>query len=325
MALALVLIEGVAWADDPLVRARQAVGESDYVAARSALVAAREAGGCSPAQTVELYQLSGIVEAALGDTDAATDAFAHLLALSPTAALPPGTAPKITRLLETARLSFLDGAPLEVKIETAARPPAITLIVVRDPLRMVAAARVTYTVDGGPERTAVSPASPRTGMPLPPGRLAARVSALDEHGNRLVDIGSSDAPITIVAEPPTPAAPAAAPPPVRALAARRPLLLRWWPYAAATVVSGAATAYFDWTAYDLALDLQRARSKAEADAIVERGRRATLFTNLGFGVTGAFALTAAVMFAIKPRSQTETHVTAVPAPGGGAIVLGGRF
>jgi len=53
VALALVLIEGVAWADDPLVRARQAVGESDYVAARGALVAAREAGGCSPEQTVE--------------------------------------------------------------------------------------------------------------------------------------------------------------------------------------------------------------------------------------------------------------------------------
>ncbi|HZJ64533.1 MAG TPA: hypothetical protein VFD36_13520, partial [Kofleriaceae bacterium] len=147
---------------------------------------------------------------------------------------------------------------------------------------------------------------------------------LDEHGNRLVDIGSSDAPIAIVAEPPPPEARAAAPP-VRAHAARRPLALRWWPYAVGAAASGAATAYFGWTAYDLALDLQRARSKTEADPIAERGRRATLFTNIGFGVTGAFALTAAVMFVIKPRRQAETHVTAVPAPGGGAIVLGGRF
>lgn len=325
VALALVLFEGVAWADDPLARARDAVGASDYMAARTELVAAREAGRCNPEETVELYQLSGIVEAALGNTEAATDAFARLLALSSTAALPPGTAPKITRLLETARLSFLDNASLELKVETAARPPAITVIVVSDPLRMVAATRVAYTVDGGPERTAEVPASPRAEIALPAGRrFAARVAALDEHGNRLVEIGSRDAPIAIVAEPPSTVVRADAPPPVRARAARRPIMLRWWPYAVATVASGVATAYFGWSAYDLALDLRRARSAMEIDRVTDRGRRATLLTNIGFGVTGAFALTAAVMFVIAPR-RAEMPVTAIPASSGGAIVFGGRF
>src|SRR5512147_2968848 len=42
--LALLLIEGVAWSDDPLAQARKAVAESDYVAARPALAAALDAG-----------------------------------------------------------------------------------------------------------------------------------------------------------------------------------------------------------------------------------------------------------------------------------------
>jgi hypothetical protein len=50
-----------------------------------------------------------------------------------------------------------------------------------------------------------------------------------------------------------------------------------------------------------------------------------LLTNIGLGVTGAFAIAAGVMYLTTPRDRTETRVAAVPLSGGGAVVLGGAF
>src|SRR5262245_53331393 len=102
IALALLVLEGVAHADDPLAQARKAVAESDYVSARPALSAALDRGGRGPEELIEIYRLTGIVEAALGDPRAATEAFTRLFALSPRAALPEGTSPKIRRPFDAA-------------------------------------------------------------------------------------------------------------------------------------------------------------------------------------------------------------------------------
>ena len=120
-------LEGVAWADDPLAKARQAVAESDYVSARPVLVAALQAGGHGPDAVAEIYRLTGIVEAALGDARAATEAFTRLLALSPRAALPAGTSPKIKRpptVSAKARFSATSRRPLRcapITIKASAR------------------------------------------------------------------------------------------------------------------------------------------------------------------------------------------------------------
>lgn len=342
VALALALLEGVAWADDPLAQASAAVAASDYVAARTALVTAQVAGDRSPDDTAEMYRLSGVVEAALGNAQAATEAFTRLLALAPKARLPPGTSPKITRPFEAARGYYATHAPLDVKIETAAKPPAITLVVVSDPVHMVARARVVYAVDRGPERVQEVAASERTDIALPPGkRIDVRVTALDAHGNRLVEIGSKEVPIVIIGESqpvaavprPAPRSPPRSPPPPAPPTVelpRRPIYLRWWPYAAATVVFGGATAYFGWSAYSDARELQRvsldhAVLSPEFQTVKDRGERATLITNIGFGVTGAFALATGAMFLTRPRAHTEVRVTAVPVHAGGALVLGGTF
>jgi hypothetical protein len=319
----LVLVPEIAWSDDPLARARDAVSESEYLIARGELLAARDAGNCSPAQTAELYRLLGFVEAALGNPEASTAAFQRLLALSPDAALPRGTSPKIMAPFAVA--ASHDGArtPLAVTLETAANPPAAALVV-RDPVALVAKARIHIAVDGGAERAQDIAAAPRSEIALPPGaRIAVRVTALDVHGNRLVEL----APKLIVAAPAPTAAPSspAPPPPQPVATGRRPLALRWWPYAAAAVVSGGATAYHGWSAYSAALDLRRATSVRESDAAVERGRRDTLLTNIGFGVTGAFAIAAGAMYLLERRARAELRVAAVPLAGGGAMVLGGTF
>jgi hypothetical protein len=59
--------------------------------------------------------------------------------------------------------------------------------------------------------------------------------------------------------------------------------------------------------------------------ITDRGRRDTLLTNIGFGVTGACAIAAGVMYLMRPRDHGETRVTAIPLAGGGAVVIGGTL
>jgi hypothetical protein len=340
LVLALLVLEGVAGADpsgDALARARTAVAESDYGAARPALSAALDGGGRSPEELIEIYRLTGIVAAALGDPQAASDAFTRLLVLSPKAALPAGTSPKIKRPFDVAARYMASGhAPLQLKLETRAAPPMITLVRVSDPLGLVASARVTFSVDGGAERAKDVAASARTEIALPPGkRIDARIAALDRHGNRLIEIGSSDVPVVIVGEAaaapiavakPRVVAPVPADRPARAL----PLWRRWWPYAAVSLAIGGAAAYFGYAARSDADELDRLNADSlhhsfdEALAVEDRARRHTSFANVGLVGAGVFAVTAGVMLVISPR-HAEARVAAVPVAGGGALVLGGTF
>ena len=340
IALVWLGLSRVAAADDPLAQARKFIAASDYMAARPALIAALDAGGHGPDELAEIYRLTGIVAAAIGDAPAATDAFAHLLALSPRAKLPDGTSPKITRPFDAASRSVAGQHPLEVKIETRARPPVITLVVVSDPLHMVATARAVFSVDAGAERSAeVAVASERTEVALPAGRrIDVRVAALDVHGNRLAEVGSRDMPVAIVSDAPGeapaplagPAAAAPAPPGPAGSAAARPVYLRWWPYAAAGGAALAATGYFGLAARSATDDLTRIYAdpahhrSSEASAVEDRARRDVLFTNIGLGVTGAFAIAAGALYLTAPRDR-EARFAIVPLAGGGAIVLGGKL
>jgi hypothetical protein len=324
--LALAL-EGIAWADDPLARARKAVAESDYVAARPALIVALDAGGRGRDDLLEIYRLTGIVEAALGDVRAATEAFTHLLALSPTATLPAGTSPKITRPFDAASQYIASHGSLEVKAELRAGAPVVMLVVASDPLNMVATARVVSSVDGGPERSQdIAVASERTDIALSAGqRIHARVAALDVHGNRLVEIA-------VVREPPPPPVQVVAPPRTTRVvpAAARPIYLRWWPYAAAGVAALGAAGYFGLAARSETDDLNRIiadsahHTYGDARAVEDRARRDVLLANIGFGAAGALAIAAGVLYLTAPRDRVETLGVA-PAPGGGQLVLGGRF
>jgi hypothetical protein len=330
IAIALLLLESVAWAEDPLAQARTAVSESDYPSARPALAAALQAGGRAPDELAEIYRLTGIVEAALGNAAAATDAFTRLLAVSPKAVLPEGTSPKIRRPFEAAATYFTSHQPLEIVLETSERPPALTLVVISDPLHMAAVARATYTVDGGPERVSDVAVAERTIIALPFGRVSARIAALDARGNRVVELGASE-PIVVVTAKPAPrvvAAPGAAPVIVHA---ERSLYQRWWPYAAGGAVAAGLTTYFGLSARSDRDELARIVANSsqhhfsDERAAEDRTRRAVLLTNIGLGVTGALAITAGALYLLTPRDRVETRLAAVPVPGGGALVLGGHY
>ena len=148
---ALLMTRAVA--ADPLADARKNVEDSDYLTARTSLESALKAGDASPDDLAEIYKLSGIVEGALGESDAATAAFSKWLSLDPKGALPVGTSPKIARPFTTASDQAKQQKPIEVKADTAAKPPTVTLVVASDPMSLITRARVIVIADGKSEQT----------------------------------------------------------------------------------------------------------------------------------------------------------------------------
>jgi hypothetical protein len=337
--------ERTARADDALASVHKAIDDLDYATARTQLTAVRDAGGLRPEDLAELYKLTGVVNASIGDAAAATDAFGRWLALAPKASFPAGTSPKIMRPFTAAARASASRGALEVKVDTAANPPVLTVIAVNDPLHMVARARVVFTADGGGEQTKdVATTGERTPIALPAaGRIDARVAALDDHGNHLIELGSKEVPIVIIGDRPPPVvARAPGPSTVTATAStasapRAPrsapvaIYRRWWPYAAAAVVFGGGSGYFAYRTHVDADDLRKINTQsslhtfAEAKTIEDRGHRDALITNIGVGVAGAFAIAAGVLYVLGRHAHTETQLTAVPVAGGATFVLGGAL
>jgi hypothetical protein len=335
-ALAVLALAGSARADD-LADARSAVDQSDYFAARAKVDKALTDGTASPDELAELFKLKGIVEAALGNSAAATTAFGKWLALDPKAALPAGTSPKITRPFDAAQQQAAHRQPIKIKAETTADPASVTVVIESDPFLMIAKARVFVRVDGGAEKTLDGTGKTKIKIDLPPGkRLDLRVQALDDHGNRVAEVGTTDVPLVIVgpaAESPPPhvlvnRAPHARPHPEEPVHAR-PLYLKWWLWSGVAVAVGAGGAYFGFAARSESDQLNKLNADSqdhrfdEALAIQSRADRdATLF-NVGMGVAGAVAIGAVVLYLTEPHA--EARVAAVPTQGGATVVLGGHF
>src|SRR3569623_841410 len=334
--LAVLALVGAARADS-LGDARKAVDNSDYLTARSLIEKALDDGTASPADLADIYRIKGIVEAALGNTAAATTAFGKWRALDPKAELPPGTSPKITRPFAAAQKQAEHREPIHVKTETASDPPSVTLIVTSDPFMMIAKARVYVRADGGKEQKLEGAGDKKIEIELPKGkRLDLRVQALDEHGNRVAELGTTDVPIVIttneevaVGQAPPPPKPRAKPPVAPAPVHERPLYLKWWMWGGAAVVVGAGGAYFGMQARDESDALTKLNADSanhtfdEARAVQDRANRDVTLFNVGMGVAGAFAIGATILYLTEPHA--ETRMAVVPQAGGGAVVVGGRF
>jgi hypothetical protein len=167
------------------------------------------------------------------------------------------------------------------------------------------------------------------------GRVDVWVAALDSNGNRLSEVGSAEVPLVIVGAggepkvvtPPTgndKAAPVKAPRSVTP-PHERPLYLQWWVWGGATLVAAAGTGYFGMRAIDGRDSLQkmtaeRPRWDVFQDTIATT-RRDVLITNIGFGVTGALGLTAAILFVTRPHAS----VAPMNVEHGAGVAMEGRF
>ena len=322
---------------DALGDARKAVGGSDYLSARPALEKALTAGKAGPADLAEIYKLTGIVEAALGNAGPSEQAFAKWLALEPKGSLPDGTSPKITRPFSAAQEQAKKAGPLSAKAETSDDPPSVTLVIANDPQKMIVGAKVYYVTDRKSEQTLEADGKDKITIDLDIGkRIDLRLHAVDQYGNRVVELGSKDVPIVITSS----GKEKKIDPADRDLLVRkkrepekpRPWFLKWWVWGTATVVTTGVGGYFAWRTYD---DVQRieylnAISLAyhwyDEQAVERSARRTLLVTNIAAGTAGAFAIGTILLFLTRPTSsETELRATVTPTRGGGAVVLGGQF
>jgi hypothetical protein len=327
---ALVSLAGrSASADDALASARKSVESSDYMAARSLLVQALDAGTASPDELAEIYKLTGIVEGALGDAKAAKRAFEDWLALDPKGTLPEGTSPKIAKPFAAAQGA---NAQIKVKADTTSDPPSVALAIVTDSMQLVASVRVFARIDGAAETELDG--KPGDAIALPHGhRLDLRVQALDAHGNRVVELGTTDVPLVITGAEPAPIAKVIPKPKPIEPEHPRPVLLRWWLWGTAAVAFAGAGTYFGFAARsnrdELAtIDANSSEHQfSQAQKLQTKINRELLAFDIGLGVGGAFAIGAAILYLTRPHSyeQPQQHVAIVPAPGGGSIVFGGAF
>ncbi|HTL33316.1 MAG TPA: hypothetical protein VL326_09335 [Kofleriaceae bacterium] len=309
----------VAFAEPTLESAKAALDGSDYPGARQQLTAVLENGRHDASELAEIYKLLGIAAAALNDTSAATDAFAHGLALDPKLELPKGTSPRITKPFTAAKGKVK--AKLEIKAETKSDPPAVVIATVNDPVEMIARYQVTVRVDGTVRPQIEKPAAEEMEIAVPSGaRIDVWVAALDKHGNRIAAVGSSEVPLVIVGKsrgddvtPPPPVDDKKKPdkqkpePHVVKVEHPRPLYLQWWLWGGATLVAAGATSYFGVQAINGRDALQEMTGQTPKWDVfqdkIASTKRDVLITNIGFGVTGALGLTAAILFVTRPHSS----------------------
>ncbi len=343
-AAAVTVLAGVPAARaDALADAHKAVDGSDYPTAKTSLAAALEAGTAGPAELADIFKLSGMVDAALGDSHAATTWFAKWLSIDPKASLPDGTSPKLKRPFDAALAQAKNHGPVEVKSETDDEPPAVTLVIVNDPQKLIVGARVYFRVDKRKEQALSADLDGnKIRVELETGkRLDLRVQAIDEHGNRVVELGSKDVPIVITSSGKTkqlggdehPAKPVPVP-----VGPREPRswYAQWWVWGIATVVTTGVGGFFAWKSHQdvQELDSLNANSYAhpwsDAQSVESRARRDLLITDISAGVAGAFAIGTLLLYLTRPDAapaaqEIEARAVFTPIPGGGAVVLGGHF
>jgi hypothetical protein len=322
---------------DALADARKAVDGSDYLSAKPALETALQAGTAGPADLAEIYKLTGIVEAALGNAGPSETAFARWLALEPKGSLPAGTSPKITRPFDAAKDRAKKLGALSAKAETSDDPPAVTLVIANDPAKMIVGAKVYFITDRKDEQSLEAEGKGKITIELGLGkRIDLRLHAVDEYGNRVVELGSKDVPIVITSSGKE-----------KKIDARdrdlllqkkheseepRPWYLSHWTWGAATVVALGVGGYFGWRTRE---DVQRleylnAHSLdyrfSDAQAVEDSARRNLLVTNIAAGAAGAFAIGTVILFLTRPSTdEGALRATITPTRGGGAVSFGGHF
>jgi hypothetical protein len=337
-AVAVVVVAYMAPAHaDALSDARKAVDASDYPTAKGMLDTALKAGTASPTELAEIYRLSGIVEAALGNAQGATVLFAKWLSLDTRASLPDGTSPKLKRPFDAAVTQAAKRGPIEAKAETEDDPPAVTLVIVNDPHKLIVGAKVYFRIDKRPEQQLAADGQDRIKIELETGkRLDLRLHGIDEYGNRVVELGSKSVPIVITSSGKT----KVIIDPKDGDLVRKPLepetprswYAQWWVWGIATGVAAGVGGFFAWRTHGDLQDLKSLNANsyvhpwADAQAAEISARRNLLVTNISAGVTGAFAIGTLILFLTRPTPrETETRAAITPIPGGGAVVLGGHF
>lgn len=327
-----------------LADARQALASLKYEQALHALEKALYTGKNSSGDMKTIYRMLGEIHAALGRQDEAQRNFRNLLALDPAAELARGISPKIQQPFKAARDAMSARGKLEVRCSVDDASSRVTLEVVSDPAEMLGGARVVYRLADGTEQIVEASGPGSHTMRVPVTEPVSLVcAAVDEHGNRLVEVGTWSAPLTLTpVEPEQPSAPALTAARPAGKAPAPPLYGRWYVWGTASLLAGGAGGYFGWQARQDEAELDRLNqnspdhSFSEAEKIEKRGKRNALLANIGIGAAGVFVVAAVVSLVLEPdapatetttvtAAETTTSLAPLPLERGAGVSLSFTF
>lgn len=270
-----------------------------YAEARDAAKAALAIGAATPAEVATLARTLGETNAALDDAAEAEHWFTLWLELDPTADLPPGSSPKLTAPLATAR-ARVDGA---LAAAVSDRDGHVIVEVVHDPGGAVTSIEIDDV------HHAIASNLPSIDLGVRIGIF--HVSLRDRYGNELVSpqqhVHGSD-----VLPPAT--------------ARRRSFWRRPPPYIAGAAITAALGGIFLWRRSvakdDLADILAHSEDHTLADANAARSRaeRHGYLSLASFAAAGAFA-TVAIIFA----TRSDETITVTPTADGLTVLASTSF
>lgn len=345
LSLACVLAwSTAAWAGNPhLERARRQLDDLKYEDAAASLEQALRTGESDPKELAVIYQLSAQVAAARGDEASAEDFFRHLLALAPGTTLPGGVSPKIAEPFAAARAFIEQKLPISVRWEPDASSSAVRVLVDADPLSMVDGAEVVWLEDGEAKREVKRGAAPYVIEVPKKKKLQLRIAAIDAFGNHIAEFGSEKKPLVIdtssmgdvVVTPPGGGGEQHPDEQKRGGS----VFGKWWLWGSVAVVAAGAGTYFGLDVLAAKNEIEDLNKKSlmgepvqfsDALAIQQRGDRSALIANISFGVAGAAAVTAVVLYVMQPKGDAAPSETdhakreesrLVPAVGAGQVGL----
>lgn len=213
LILAALAIASTASAQTTLDRAENAYSEIDFPRVIELANQALQEGGHSPTEVARIYELIGLSNAAEREEDPAREAYVKMLALRPDAEVDTNLAPRLRGPFLEARgfwASRSTGFALEARVVRARGAIRVEL---SDPLGMASEIRVLSRDHAAmePMTETTVPAAPEAlvevaALPDAP-QIDYAVQVLDEHGNRLAEIGTEDQPrifgdAPVVAPPP---------------------------------------------------------------------------------------------------------------------------
>lgn len=243
LAIALFAAPGLAQVGtSALATAERAYLDVDFDGTRTSARAAIAEGGLDTRDLARAYELLAVASAALGDDEAARDAYVRLLVLAPDAGPGDILPPKRRAAYREARAIValqVDPLSVEVRWDAAARAARIT---VRDALGLASGVRFErFDRGAAASRTVLPLESGVVSVPLADahGDVAYAVTVLDARGNHWLERGTAESPARLRIATPTEASPPAEE--ARRLS-RRTRRLLWIGSAVTVVAAGALTA-----------------------------------------------------------------------------------
>lgn len=181
--LVVALTSGAVSSSPALDGAQQAYADVDYPRCRDKAQSALLVPG-SRADRVQAYKLLGLCAAAVGDTDAARDAFRVMLTIDRDARLPDGLSPRFTSSFREAKGSLVGTVPLALVVGKDAVDVDRRVVTLRLDDADALVDKITWRSSGG-ETNAPVKAAPTLELELPLD-VDVDVLGLDATGGELI-------------------------------------------------------------------------------------------------------------------------------------------